>query len=105
MVNQGEVRTEGLKERKGGGIETKTGKETVIGSAAIEIKIEKGIEIEGGTGIEIATISETGVIGTVGSGGKIDTLPLREIMRVWVMEVKRVRSQRRHNQKKVHRMG
>ena len=105
MVNQGEVRREDLKERKGGGIETKTGKEIVIGSAAIEIKIEKGIGTEGGTGIEIVTISETVEIGTVGSEGKIDTLPPPEIMRVWVMEVKNVKSQCLRNQKKVHRMG
>lgn len=105
MVNQDEVKMEGLKERKEEEIETKTGKETVIGSAAIEIKTETGIGREGEIGIEIVNISGTGEIGTVGTGGKIDTYPPQEIKRVWVMAVKGVTSQCHHNQKKVHRMG
>lgn len=105
MVNQDEVRREGLKERREGGIETKTGKETAIGSAAIEIKIETGIVREGEIGIEIVNTNGTGVIGTVGTGGKIDMYPPQEIKRVWVTEVMGVKSQCLHNQKKVHRMG
>lgn len=105
MANQDEVRMECLKERREEGIETRTGKETVIGSAAIEIKIETGIGREGEIGIEIVNTSGTGVIGTVGSGGKIDTYLPQEIKRVWVTVVKGVKGQCRHNQKKAHRMG
>lgn len=105
MANQDEVRMECLKERREEGIETRTGKETVIGSAAIEIKIETGIGREGEIGIEIVNTSGTGAIGTVGSGGKIDTYLPQEIKRVWVTAVKGVKGQCRHNQKKAHRMG
>lgn len=104
-MSQDEGRTEGLKERREDGIETKTGRETVTGSAATEIKIETEIGKEGETGIEIANTSGTGAIGTVGTVGKTDMYPPQEIRKVWVTEVKRVKSSCRHNQKKVHRMG
>lgn len=105
VVSQDEVRTECPKERREEGIETKTGRETVTGSAATEIKIETEIGKEGETGIEIVNTSGTGAIGTVGTVGKTDTCPPQQIRRVWVTEVKKVKSSCRHNQKKVHRMG
>lgn len=104
-MSQDEGRMEGPKEKREDGIETKRGRETVTGSAATEIKIETEIGKGGETGIEIVNTNGTGAIGTVGTVGKTDMCPPQEIRRVWVMEVKRVKSSCRHNQKKVLRMA
>lgn len=93
------------KGKRGGGTEIKTERGTETESAVTEIKTERGTGIGGETGTEIENTSVTVANGNVENEGKIDTCHPQVIRRVLVMEVKKVRNQCPHNQRKVHRMG